>query len=1789
MDTPSSSSSEGINDFTSKLVYFSNEFPNDDLQDLFRRLQRNSKDRRFRQLSIFLDEATTVVKEEALKLPQAQQDLLPQFSSVLQLVDNGEFRQGPLGGALESALLCVLEIGMFIAHHESNNLSLDLPKTSTTLSGLSIGLFAAAAVSVSSSLPELALTGAESVRVAFRLGVHVEGVSQSLEPRPADGNSDSWAYVVTGVSAEEAQSELDQFNAESVSRFVPPNSDVTNVFPSLTLSSLSASDKNSVSITGPPSRLKNAFRHSQLLRYSKHMPLPVYNGLCHAPHVYSEEDISAIVKGSEPKCSTTRKIQLPLFSPETGKPYPAQDAGSLFEQICTEILTGTIYLDNLTNGVLKDVSSTGRPECLVYLFRVSLIAKSFLSVIESELSHVTVVKYDLIDWAFKQPATAIPRSPKQSKLAIVGYSCRLPGGADDNELFWQLLKEGRDVHSEVPADRFDLSTHYDPTGKTPNATQTPFGNFINQPGLFDAGFFNMSPKEAEQTDPMHRLALVTAYEALEMSGYAPNRTPSTNLKRVGTFYGQASDDWRELNGGQNIGTYAVPGGERAFANGRINYFFKFGGPSFNIDTACSSGLAAVNSACSALWSGEADTVLAGGLSVITNPDNYCMLSQGHFLSKTGQCKVWDKGADGYCRADGIGSVVIKRLEDAEADNDNIIATVCSAFTNHSADALSITQPHAGAQRENYTQVMQDAGVNPLDVSYVELHGTGTQVGDAIESESVSDVFAPLVPRRRADQRLHLGAVKSNIGHAEAAAGIASLLKVLLVYQKGEIPPHVGIKSEFNPILPKDLDKRNVGLNLELVPRPRIPGKNRYTIVNSFGAHGGNTTMLLEDAPEKIKSGEDLRPNFPVAISAKSKIALKSNVEAMISYLDQNPEIDIGDLSYTTCARRIHHNFRLATSVAGTAQLRKFLETSVEKAGNLRPVGAPPVAFAFTGQGAFYKGIGSQLYKDFPAFRTQVQQLDQLVQQFGFPSITTAVEGSVGDGVSPLVTQLTIVVIEIALARFWALFGITPSAVIGHSLGEYAAMVVAGVMSAADAIFLVGKRAELVLASAEIGSHIMLSVRASVKNIKEAAGQNKSYEVSCINGPDDTVISGLRSDIQATRASLEAKGHKCMELDVPFAFHTAQMDPVLEPFEQIAKHVAFKAPSVPILSPLLCDAIFDDKTVNASYLCRATRETVDFVAALEAGEDLGIIEDKTLWVDIGPHPICGSFIRSCVKDARVIPSLRKNEENWASVTSSLAALHSEGLSICWNEYFRDTERAHTLLELPKYQWNEKDYWIQYEGTWTLDKAFPHGSSNKASLSAFGASGSSLRTSSIHQVISEELQDTTGTLIAISDLMHPDLLAAVWGHKMNDNGVATSSIWADMAATVAEHLYKSVQRKAKDVYLDVAEMEVLHAQIAQKDTSSAQLIQLEATIDLGAQATQIYWYTIDAEGSRSEAHFASATVRYSSPKKWHTEWDRVSHLVQGRIESLSRMAAEGEANRLNKNMAYTLFKNVVDYTEKYRGMQSVVLNDHEAYADITLFPERHGKWHTPPHWIDSVCHLGGLILNGSDAQNTKDFFYVTPGWDSFRLSKPLEAGGKYRSYVKMFETGETNMYAGDVYILQDETVIGMMGQMTFRKVNRVLMNQFFSAPDAGKKASSGAAGEAAPKPKAAVPKPAQKKEEAPAAPPAEKTKPLPEPKQAKEEPKPAAAAAAAPAKASVEDNIIGDALKLIARETGLEAEELTDDASFVELGVDSLMSLVLSEKFKSELQVEVKSSLFIECPSIGEMKGWLEQFC
>ncbi|KAL8906239.1 MAG: hypothetical protein Q9207_002161 [Kuettlingeria erythrocarpa] len=1801
MNTPSSNSS--MDGSKMKLVHFSNEFPNDDLKDLYRRLHTHSKDKKHLILAAFLDEATSAVKEEVQRLPRSLKDLIPTFETILNFVDHPKLRQGPLGGSVEGILLCVLEIATFVGFYEESTEEYIFDASNACLTGMGIGLLASSAIGMSQSMSDIPLAGAEAVRIAFRLGVLVDEVSQNLEPREEGSSPDTWAIVVTGVTETGVQKELDTIQSKAS---IPQSGKIF----------ISAAGESSVTVSGPPSRLKALFRNYGYFRDSKFIQLPVYGGLCHAGHVFGDKHVREITRTPALEAlDAVRRPRVPILSTGSGKRYSPSSCTDLLDQLVFELLTQQIRWDNVISGAVEHIKYMAVSDCNVFVFRPSLPVQDLMAALK-KVKDLSVSMEEMVPWiSLKTKESQSSRGPMQSKIAIVGQACRFPGGATDTDKFWELLEQGRDVHKKVPADRFDVDSHTDITGKRVNASGTPYGCFIDEPGLFDAPFFNMSPREAAQTDPMQRLALVTAYEALEKAGYVQNRTSATKLPRIGVFYGQASDDYREVNSNQEISTYFIPGGCRAFGPGRVNYFFKFTGPSFNCDTACSSSLATIQIACTTLWAGDADTVVAGGLNILTNSDAFAGLSNGHFLSKTGGCKTWDSGADGYCRGDGIGSIVLKRLEDAEADHDNILGVILSGATNHSADAVSITHPHAGAQSYLYEKVVSRAGVNPLDVDYVEFHGTGTQAGDSVEMQSITNVFAPIVGRRNKKQPLHIGAVKSNIGHGEAAAGVTALIKVLCMLKENAIPPHVGIKKEINPGFPKDMDKRNIHIPFEKTPWPRLPGKKRTAIVNNFSAAGGNTTILLEDGPIREITEADPRSTHVVTVSAKSKVSLKGNINRLLKYLDTCPDTSVADLAYTTSARRVHHNHRFALPVSDITQVHKGLNDCLGKLDALKAVstlGPPPVAFAFTGQGAAFNPTHLQLYQDSPYFRTQIRHLDSIARMQGFPSFMPVLDGSAPDDApfSPVVAQLAHVCGEIALAKFWATIGIKPAVVVGHSLGEYAALYVAGVLSASDTVFLVGSRARLLEKSCKPGSHVMMSVRGSVAEIQESAS-SKPYEVACINGPKDTVLSGTREQMESVAESLQSAGVKSMKLDIPYAFHSAQVDPLLNEYEKLAKDgVIFKAPMLPIISPLLGKVIFDEKTVNATYLRRATRETVNFVGALDFAQQLTTTDEKTAWIEIGPHPVCTSFVKNSVPAVNLaVASMKKNEDNWVTLANSMATLHCGGFEIDWNEFNQPFENSLKLLDLPTYAWNDKNYWIMYNGDWNLSKGNNYYTPKEEPKAVTAPEPvSSLSTSTVQQIIEEDWTENTARVVMQSDLMKPDFYAAANGHFMNGCGVVTSSIHADIAYTLGKYIYEQLRPGSKQVDMNVSNLVVTKGLIAQKNSKKPQRIQVTAAADLTENQVDLRWHNVHDDGSLDDEEngFANANVYYGDSRAWLNDWSRTEHLVQGRIESLARAAEEGTVNKVNRSMAYKLFANLVDYAEKYRGMHTVTLNEYEAYADVVLTKEKSGTWTVPPYYIDSVAHLAGFILNGSDAVDNKNNFFVTPGWGSMRFAKPLEAGGRYQSYVKMLPTPEDpNIYLGDVYIMQDKHIMGMVGGIKFRQYPRILINKFFSAPEGGSKSQTKGGASTAKKPDPPKKAPEPKKTPDPGSP-----KAIDEAKAGEkptEKAAPAETGAVKPAEQSTEkaaggdnkkghnaledvdsDSVAAKAIKLIEKEAALEDSDMTDDATFASLGIDSLMSLVIAEKFREELQVTVGGSLFLEYPTVGDLKSWLTEY-
>ena len=1513
---------------------------------------------------------------------------------------------------------------------------------------------------------------------------------------------------------------------------------------------ISAVSPHSLTISGPPSTLQTLADSVPSFASLKHVQLPIY-GPYHADHLYSERALYQLLQSFD-EVLGSYKPRIPLFSSFTGKLITASDTSRLVEVALEEILRRPLHWNHVIEGVCSEVEAVGVSECKILPVGSIESARSLIASLKKRKSDY-VASLDDSFWASTDAKASSQPSGKlaDSKIAIVGMAGRFPNAAN-HELFWELLEKGTDTHKHIPKDRFD-EAHIDPTGHRKNTSHTPYGCFIDEPGLFDPRFFRMSPREATQTDPMHRLAILTAYEALEMSGYVPNRTASTKLHRVGTFYGQTSDDWREIQEGQEIDTYFIPGGVRAFAPGRINYYFKFSGPSFSVDTACSSSFAALQLAVTSLRAGDCDTAVTGGMNVLTNPDIFSGLSRGQFLSKTGNCQTFDNEADGYCRGEAVASVVLKRLEDAEADKDNILGVILASATNHSADAISITHPHAPTQQYLYKQLLNRAAIEANDVSYVEMHGTGTQAGDGTEMESVTNIFADPSRNRRSDQPLHLGAVKANIGHGEAASGVSALIKVLLMMEKNAIPPNCGIKHTMNQGFPKDLEARNVHIPLRLTPWPRPNGQIRRVFVSNFSAAGGNTGLIMEDAPLVSQpQTQDPRSTHIVTVSAKSKSSLRNNLQRLIDFINDNPTVALPSLSYTTTARRIHHNYRVAVAEPDLAAIKKSLASSLDK--DISPI-APTmrdVAFVFTGQGSHYAGLGKQLFEESSQFRSDIFEFDEIAQSQGLPSFRSLIDGSLTDvsDLSPVIVQLGSVCVQMALTRLWISWGVVPSVVIGHSLGEYAALNAAGVLSASDTIYLVGKRAQELVKSCIPGTHAMLAVAGSVSSVKPYMA-DYALEIACINSPSDTVLGGPNDQIDQLAEELAHKGVKSTKLRVPFAYHVAQVDPILDTYEKIAGGVTFNAPSIPVLSPLLGNVILSGGSFNAAYVKRHAREAVDFPKGIDAGRRDGLISNKTIWVEVGPHPVCLTMVKKTLDPAiSAVPSLRRNEDSWKVISNSLASLYDSGLDIDWNEYQRDFNAAQRFLRLPTYSFDLKNYWINYTGNWCLTKG------SIGAVTDIPETRPKLSTASVQKVIEEELHDGEASVTIESDIAEPTLKAAVQGHLVNGTALCPSSLYADMALTVANYLHQLLKPSSEMPALNCQRMEVDKPLIV-ASSSEQQLLRVHGSTDMKTGQVKVHFYSVTPEGKKKTDH-AKCLVSYTDSEAMLSSWQRSSYLIRPRIEALLDGVNNGTVEKIRQTMAYSLFGSFVQYSASYRGMEEVALDidEYEATAKVAFqTKEEDLNFLYNPYWIDSVGHLSGFALNVKEALGEKTQVFVSHGWESMCFARPLRRDKTYRSYVKMQPAGG-KMMSGNVILFDEDEIVGVIEELKFQCIPRTLLNTFLPPP-----------GGLTPKSAAtATPKKALKNANNP------KPKAVPTPR-----------SAAPPKKEQTVDS--NRALAIVAEELGAPISELSDDIVFEEIGVDSLMTLTISAKLREELDMEISPTLFSDCPTVG---GFVKQF-
>src|SRR5579872_5522125 len=731
----------------------------------------------------------------------------------------------------------------------------------------------------------------------------------------------------------------------------------------------------------------------------------------------------------------------------------------------------------------------------------------------------------------------VARDAGNEPIAIVGIGCRFPG-ANDPAAFWQLLRNGVDAISEVPADRFDQNAFYDPDPAIPGKMNTRWGGFLDQADRFDARFFGISPREVSCMDPQQRLLLEVAWEALQDAGQAPERLTGT---RAGVFIGIATNDYGRLQWDdlERIDAYAGTGNALSIAANRISYVFDFRGPSIALDTACSSSLVAVHQACCSLRSGESTLALAGGVNLILSPAITINFSKAGAMAPDGRCKTFDSRANGYVRSEGAGIVILKPLTQALADRDPIYAVIRGSAVNQDGRSNGLMAPNPRAQEAVLREAYRRAAVSPGDVQYVEAHGTGTLLGDPIEAKALGAVLAlNRSPRRPC----LLGSVKTNLGHLEAAAGIAGLIKVALALHHREIPPSLNFEQP-NPHIP--FDQLGLRVQTTLEPWPAEPAAPALAGVSSFGFGGTNAHVVLQEARLTDFSGtpsagyangdhpseiRNTNPTYLLPLSARSPEALRSLARDYQDLLTSAESTSaLHDICYSASARRSHHEHRLAVTGNSTAQLAEGLEAFLR--GEVRPGWSSghrlsdrrrKLVFVFPGQGSQWFGMGRTLLKQEAVFREAVERCDRAMRPHGNWSLLAELTAS-DPAHSRLnevdVLQPALFAIQVALAALWRFWGIEPDAVVGHSMGEIAAAYVAGALTLEDAAQVICSRSRIVRST--IGHGAMAAVELSMADARRALiGYEDRVSIAVSNGPTSTVLSGDLAALEAIVSRLQ---------------------------------------------------------------------------------------------------------------------------------------------------------------------------------------------------------------------------------------------------------------------------------------------------------------------------------------------------------------------------------------------------------------------------------------------------------------------------------------------------------------------------------------------------------------------------------------------------------------------------------------------------------------------------------------------
>ncbi len=864
-------------------------------------------------------------------------------------------------------------------------------------------------------------------------------------------------------------------------------------------------------------------------------------------------------------------------------------------------------------------------------------------------------------------------------VALVGIGCRFPGGVVGPENYWNFLANGGDAISEIPADRWDADAFYDPDPFAPGRMSSKWGGFLPDVAGFDADFFGISPREAEAMDPQQRVMLEVTWEALEHAGIAPDQLAGI---RAGVMMGVYYTEYQGISAAdpERIDAYSATGNAHAVAVGRIAYLLGLRGPAVAIDSACSSSLVTVHLACQSLRLRESDLALAGGVSLILRPETQIAMAKWGMLSPNGRCQSFDAKANGFVRGEGAGVVVLKRLTDAVRDGDRVLAVVRGSAVNQDGRSNGLTAPNTIAQCDVLTRALHSADVGAGSVNFVETHGTGTALGDPIEFEALAEIYG------RGDGPCALGAVKSNMGHLEAAAGIAGFIKAALAVQRAQIPPNLHF-SRWNPAI--DPSPTRLFVPTELAPWPAAEGPRRAA-VSSFGLGGTNAHVVLEQGPDPAALAAD--PSSEVTtllVSGKTDQRVASAASVLADWIaGQGANAPLPDIAHTVNRRSRHNKFATVCArdhdeaVAGL----RALAVGQPAPGVVGPREAPRgsgTVFVYSGQGSQWQGMGQQLLADEPAFAAAVADLEPaFVEQVGFSLRQVLESGESVLGIERI--QPVLVGMQLALTELWRSYGVEPDAVIGHSMGEVTAAVVAGALTAADGLRVIATRSRLMSRLSGQGAMALLELSAAAA--QELIAEYSEITLAVYASPQQSVIAGPPEQVDAVIAVVDSQGRLARRIEVDVASHHPTIDPILPELRSALSDLAVNTAKIPLISTT--GHPDGEPMFDAHYWVANLRNPVRFRQAVATAA-----QDHVAFIEVSPHPLLTHAIDenlefvSHARGSRVVATLQRDNPETLTFRTQLAAIAP--LSVVAAQSDRVTRQ---LVDVPPTPWLRSKYWV-----------------------------------------------------------------------------------------------------------------------------------------------------------------------------------------------------------------------------------------------------------------------------------------------------------------------------------------------------------------------------------------------------------------------------------------------------------------------------------------------------------------